>query len=158
MKNASLSGEMPKRNVVGRFVEMNSNKIVEVISALFILLFLYTAINKTFEIGTIENVLKEISFTSTYAQEIAWGIILLEFITSLLLFFPKTRKKGLYASLALMIAFTLYIGYMKLFIAHLPCSCGGVISKMTWNQHLIFNILATMLAITALLFQKKNNK
>ena len=59
MKNVSLIGGMPKRNVIGRFVEINSNKIVEVISALFILLFLYTALNKSFNIENTENVLRK---------------------------------------------------------------------------------------------------
>jgi len=156
MKNMTLSGAMPKRNVIGRFVEVNRKMIVEVISALFILLFLYTAINKTSHIQSTVNVIKRAPVISLFPVTMAWAIVVIEYITSLLLFLPKTRKAGLYTSLGLMISFTLFIGYMMVFIPKLPCSCGGIISKLTWNQHLVFNILLSMLALTAVLFQRKN--
>jgi hypothetical protein len=68
---------------------------------------------------------------------------------------PRTRKLGLYISLGLMMAFTGYISYMMIFIPDLPCSCGGVISKMTWGQHLIFNVFFMLLALTGILLNRK---
>jgi hypothetical protein len=150
MKNMTISGEMPKRNVIGRLVEVNKKTIVEVISALFILLFLYTAINKTFDIHpTVTAINKSLLISSS--ELVAWLVVIAEYITALLLFLPATRKAGLYSSLGLMTIFTGYIIYMKAFVEKLPCSCGGVISKMTWNQHMLFNIISILLAIVALL-------
>ena len=157
MKNMTLSGEMPGGNVIARFVEGNRKMIVEVISALFILLFLYTAISKTHHIQSTVNVIKRAPLISSIPVTMAWAVVIIEYTTSLLLFLPKTRKLGLYISLGLMLSFTLFIGYMMLFAPTLPCSCGGIISKMTWNQHLIFNILVSMLALTAVLFQRKTH-
>jgi hypothetical protein len=154
----TLSGEMPKRNVIGRFVEENKKTIVEVISALFIFLFLYTAISKSFNIEKTVNVLEKAPGFSQYALAIAWITVVTEYLIAGLLYLPKTRKMGLYSFTALMTMFTGYIIYMKAFAATLPCSCGGIISKLSWNQHLIFNIFSILLAVFAiLLLRSKSN-
>src|SRR5690242_15491099 len=96
---------------------MRRSTIVEIISALFILMFLYTAISKTqninYTIGTLRsaNIFKDYSL----AKAIAWAVVIAEYTVSVLLFFPGTRKLGLYSSLGLMTLFSLYIIYMKLF-------------------------------------------
>ena len=158
MKNLALSGETPKRNVIVRFVEENRKMIVEVISALFILLFLYTAINKSLDIQKTVNVIDKTPLISTFAVTISWLVVIAEYLTSFLLFMPATRKAGLYSSLGLMIAFTGYIGYMKIFITKLPCSCGGVISRLSWTQHLFFNLVFILLATVAIILLKKQSR
>jgi hypothetical protein len=158
MKNMTLSGEMPNRNVIGRFVEVNRKMIVEIISALFILLFLYTAINKTLDIQKTVNVIDKTPLLSVYAVPVAWLVVIAEYLTSCLLFIPGTRKAGLYSSLGLMTAFTCYIGYMKAFVEKLPCSCGGVISRLSWTQHLFFNLAFILLAIVAIILLKKQSR
>lgn len=144
MKRINLSGRVLKRGT-----------IVEIISALFILLFLYTALSKSFGIDSTVNVLNKTPVLSGFAQEMAWAVVITEFIVAGLLFFPRTRNLGLYLSLALMTGFTVYIAYMMSFVPNLPCSCGGVISKMTWKQHLIFNIFFILLALMGILLGRK---
>ena len=39
------------------------------------------------------------------------------------------------------------------FIPDIPCSCGGVLEKMSWNEHLIFNIAFVVLGLVAILLQ-----
>lgn len=39
----------------------------------------------------------------------------------------------------------------------MPCSCGGILEKMNWNQHLLFNICFCVLAVPAILLQSKLN-
>lgn len=135
---------------------MKRSTWVEIISALFILLFLYTAINKTLHIDSTSNVLKSTPGFREIAIPIAWGVVFAEYLVVILLFFPRTKKVGIYGSLILMAAFTLYIALMKFFLPNnLPCSCGGVISKMTWTQHLFFNIIFTTLALIALILERK---
>jgi hypothetical protein len=158
MKNVTLSGGMPRRNGIGRFVENNSKTIVEIIAALFILLFLYTAINKSFDIQKTVNVIDKTPLISPYAVSVAWLIVIVEYLTSFLLFIPATRKAGLYSALALMTIFTGYIGYMKIFITKLPCSCGGVISRLSWTQHLLFNLVFILLGIVAILLLRNQSR
>ena len=137
---------------------MKRNTIVEIISALFILLFVYTGLNKFLEPDKFDYALKDSPIISNYHTTIAWALPTMELIVAVALFIPKTRKWGLYGSLGLMIIFTIYLSYMIAFAPNLPCSCGGVIQLMTWKQHLIFNFLFTALAFTAIRLIRKRKE
>ena len=135
---------------------MKRKYFVEIIGALFILLFLYTALSKYYAFGTFRWALgKSPLIGKTLAPYVAVTIPVLETLIALLLFFPKTRRKGLWASLVIMSLFTLYLGYMIIFTPNLPCNCGGVIKNMSWNQHLVFNIFFTLLAALGLWLDKR---
>jgi len=43
---------------------------------------------------------------------------------------------------------------MKAFVEKLPCSCGGVIAKLSWNQHLLLNLGFVLLALGAIALLK----
>jgi putative oxidoreductase len=38
----------------------------------------------------------------------------------------------------------------------LPCSCGGVISSMSWKQHLVFNVHCIAINIVAINLFKRD--
>jgi len=137
---------------------MKRNTIVDIISALFILLFVYTSLNKFMEINTLKLVLKDYPLIGKYHNIIAWGLPVMEILISLLLFLPRTRLTGLYGSLALMSTFTLYLIYMLSFTTKFPCTCGGMLQKLTWPQHLLFNIVFILLSIWAILLVKRRSK
>ncbi|THU39601.1 DoxX family membrane protein [Niastella caeni] len=147
-----------KRNAFMRlitFTALSKSTIVEIISVLFIILFLYTGISKLMEYAVFKEQIAESPILKPVASFIAWALPLTEFIVSLLLIIPRWRLKGLYASLFLMIAFTIYIGAIMLFNKELPCSCGGIISELSWNGHLIFNSIFILLALIGVLLEKK---
>lgn len=127
---------------------MKKNTVTEGIAALLILLFTYTALTKFFEFNLFVGVLRKSPLIKGYAPVVAWLLPITELVISLLLLLPATRQRGLYASSIIMTVFTLYIGYMLLFAPELPCSCGGVLQQLTWQQHLLFNIFFTVLSIT----------
>jgi hypothetical protein len=130
--------------------------ITDILSALFILLFVYTATTKLIEHEGFRAVLSQSPLIGINATILSWVLPILELFTATLLFIPTMRKWGFASSLILMLIFTGYITYMISFARHLPCSCGGVISLMTWPQHLIFNIFFTALAAIALRLTLKN--
>lgn len=134
------------------------NVLVEIIGGLLILLFVYTALSKLMDISRFKVPLKESPLIRNYASFLSIALPLIELIVAGLLFFPKSRLAGLYASLTLMTAFTIYIGYMISFADHLPCSCGGVISKMSWKEHLIFNIFFTLQSLVGVLLERRRRK
>lgn len=123
------------------------NLMRDTISAIFIFLFVYTALNKLNTYKLFEQTLEGTPLIGTFSSYIAISLPAIELMVSLLLFIPRTRKWGLYSTFTLMMVFTLYIGYMIIFTPHRPCTCGGVIEKMTWTQHLVFNIVFTLLAL-----------
>jgi len=131
---------------------------IDIISSLFILLFVYTAINKFIDINTLKFILKDYPLIGTMPVFIAWALPFTELIVVLLLFFPPTRLWGLYASLLLMSSFTLYLGYMLASTTKLPCTCGGMLQQLNWSQHLIFNLFFILLAAIAIKMYKKQKK
>jgi len=139
--------------------QIHYQRIIEIIAAIFILLFTYTAISKLSGYNAFKITLYNSPLLSSYAAIVAWVLPIVELIISGLLFIPQKRETGLYASFALMLVFTIYLGYMILFSPHLPCSCGGVLQQLTWPQHLWFNIGFTILAAAGIRmhYKFKNN-
>jgi uncharacterized membrane protein YphA (DoxX/SURF4 family) len=137
------------------FAWISKATIVEIISMLFVILFLYTGISKLMEYAVFKEQIAESPVLSPIAPFIAWALPGTEFLVSLLLIIPRWRLKGLYASLALMIAFTLYIGAIMTFNKELPCSCGGIISLLSWNGHLVFNSIFILLAFTGIKLERQ---
>jgi hypothetical protein len=112
-----------------------------IISLLLILLYAYTASSKVLEQKQFVMVLEDVPLIGRGAAMTAILLPLAELLVVLLLIFERTRLIGLYASLALLVLFTVYLGYMILFVPHLPCSCGGVISNLGWREHVVFNVV-----------------
>jgi hypothetical protein len=155
MKNTTLSGTMPKKKVIPNFLLANKNTILEIVSALFILLFVYTSLSKFTQFEPFKIVLRDSPLIGNKNIIVAWAIPSIELIVAFLLLIPRTRLLGFYSSFALMTIFTLYLGYMIIFTPLMPCSCGGVIKQMSWNQHLVFNIFFTLLSILGCWLIKK---
>jgi hypothetical protein len=128
----------------------------EIVAALFVLLFLYTAIEKLRERYEFEGMMRFSPLISTFAQILSWAVPLTELAIVLLLFFRKTRRVGLLASTILMTLFTGYIIYIMTFAEKLPCSCGGVIQMLGWKEHLLFNLFFLLLGIASLISFKYN--
>ncbi|HEY1009841.1 MAG TPA: MauE/DoxX family redox-associated membrane protein [Sphingobacteriaceae bacterium] len=80
-------------------------------------------------------------------EVLVWAVPVVELFTAGLLVFEKTRLKGLIASLILLLAFTVYIALIQFnYFGYVPCSCGGVISKLSWEGHFLFNMVFIVLA------------
>ena len=129
--------------------------LLNLIAAAFIFLFTYTALSKLTGFASFKATLQESPLIKDYASVLAYALPVTELVISGLLFIPYTRMAGLYSTLALMILFTGYIGYMLVFTPNLPCSCGGVLKQLSWKQHLLFNIFFTFLAAAAIWLQKR---
>lgn len=120
--------------------EKSKRIVVEVISYLFIALFIYAAANKLFEFERFKAQMGQSAMLTSYASILAWAIPCLEVMIALLLFLSRTLLIGLYMSFSLMVLFSAYIGILLMSGEHLPCSCGGVLQQMSWSQHLVFNL------------------
>ena len=134
------------------------NWFVELIAAFLVFLFIYTAINKLVDIERFRTVLSSSPYLKQIASPISWLMPITELLICLLLFIPMSRAIGLLCSFILMGIFSLYVGLMILFSTSLPCSCGGVIQKMTWPQHLIFNICISLLSLLGWKIKRNLNK
>lgn len=129
-----------------------------VISGFFMLLFIYTAFDKLAEINSFQSQLQNNSLIGEKAVAVSYLIIALEIVIAGLLSYSKTRKKGLLLSLITMVLFSCYVYYMLHYSANIPCSCGGIIEDMTWQQHLYFNVGCVGLAGIAIIALEKTKK
>jgi hypothetical protein len=131
---------------------MNAHRInrrevaIQTIVSLLILLFIYAASSKLLDYTKFRIELGKSPLLTAFAGLVAWSIPLLEIAIALLLAFVRTRLLGLYASFTLMVLFTAYIIYILNFSPYVPCSCGGVLQKLDWRTHLIFNSFFVALA------------
>ncbi|MGF7231362.1 MauE/DoxX family redox-associated membrane protein, partial [Arachidicoccus sp.] len=68
---------------------------------------------------------------------------------ALLLYFQRTNKSGFVLSSVLMAAFTLYVLLaLSGAFGDIPCSCAGIIGKLRWKGHLVFNLFFTLISFT----------
>lgn len=114
--------------------------IVQLISSAFIFLFVYTGVNKLVEQEKFQIALRRSPILQPSSEWLVYVVPILELLLALILLRPSFRKWGLLFAALLMGVFTIYIGWMLLFMEHLPCSCGGLISSLSWKQHLLFNL------------------
>ncbi|GIL23981.1 MAG: hypothetical protein BroJett042_24940 [Bacteroidota bacterium] len=126
---------------------------VDIVVFSYILLFVYAALTKVLDYQKFVVQLGQSPILTNYAQVLAVVVPFIELGISLMLIFPKTRLKGLYAAFGLMVMFTTYIVLASRFSDYVPCSCGGVLEGMTWTQHLIFNTVFVLLALIGILLQ-----
>uniref|UniRef100_UPI004048BF54 MauE/DoxX family redox-associated membrane protein n=1 Tax=Mariniflexile sp. TaxID=1979402 RepID=UPI004048BF54 len=124
---------------------------IEIICFLFIFLFSYAAISKLLDFNTFKIQLGQSPLLTAFAGWVAWVVPIIELITALLLAIPKYRLVALYGALGLMSLFTLYIIAILKFSDYVPCSCGGILENMGWQEHLIFNVIFLGLAMIGIL-------
>ena len=104
-----------------------------------ILLFSYTAVSKWLNYGDFIYQLQRSPFIPAGYPFLSVALPVAELGISLLLAVNTTAKAGLLASAILLFVFTVYIVAMLLWAPHVPCSCGGFISSLTWKQHIALN-------------------
>lgn len=134
---------------------MSRKILIEIISSLLILLFLYASVSKWLDFKGFTGDMNNQPFPNWMTPGLVWTIPVLEVLIALSLMFERTRTKGLYASLLLMTAFTIYtITVLMHFFGYVPCSCGGVITKLSWEQHLFFNLFFVFISFIAIRFNR----
>lgn len=132
------------------------NILLEIICFLFILLFVYAAMSKLLVFDQFKIQVGQSTMLTPIVDIIAWGIPSLEIVIALVLIIPRFKRLGLYAAFSLMVMFTTYIFTILNFSDDIPCSCGGVLEKLGWIDHLIFNIAFVALAFTGILLMNND--
>ena len=127
----------------------------EVIIILIASLLIYTGISKLMEYNTFREQIATSPLLKTVSGLIAGLLPLTEFLIAIAVLLPRWRIQGLYVFTTLMIAFIVYIIAIVLTNDQLPCSCGGVLAELSWNQHIVFNSIFILLGITAIVTESK---
>lgn len=131
---------------------------LEVIVFLCVLLFTYAALSKLIATGKFEAQIEPSPLIGGLAPIVVWAVPSWELLVAACLMVPRWRMAGLYAFWCTMLIFTLYIVYILFFSPTIPCSCGGILEKMRWGDHLVFNILYLGLATWGIALQRRQAK
>lgn len=137
----------------------HKNILLEIICMLLILLFVYAAVSKFLVFDEFKIQIGQSPVLTAYTTWFAWGVPFIEILISLMLVVPRFRLLALYAAFTLMVMFTTYIFIILNFSDFIPCSCGGVLEKLSWTEHLIFNIVFVVFAFigVVILSPQKND-
>jgi hypothetical protein len=126
---------------------------------LFTSMFIYAAISKLMNYEVFVLQMDKQPFPDRFTPLLVWGIPFAEVLAAILMMTISLRRIGLFFATAMMICFTAYIILIKLnYYGKIPCTCGGVISKFTWTQHLIFNIFFLAVGFTAIYLEQQFRK
>jgi hypothetical protein len=132
---------------------MNRYKLIDLAVFLLISLFTYAALSKLLEYDKFTVQLSQSPLLTAFAGTVAWAIPALEIVLAVLVSIPRMRLYGLYGSYTLMVIFTAYIVAITRYSDYVPCSCGGVLQKLGWTEHLIFNLFFVALCGIAIVLQ-----
>lgn len=133
--------------------------IIDIITALVILLFLYASFSKIFDLWYFKYDLAKQPFPKWLQNILIWAIPFSEIFIAGLLMVKRTRGLGLYFALLLMLLFTGYTAAILLhFFSFVPCGCGGVIRMLSWPQHLVFNLFFVAIIATGIWLRHKTLK
>ncbi|WP_432803728.1 MauE/DoxX family redox-associated membrane protein [Chitinophaga horti] len=135
----------------GKYASLFVYLIVFILSVLF----LYTALDKFQTIQKFTDIMGRIYLPAFLVPIVAWGIPIVEVIIVTALLLPKFRHWGLLASAILLAIFTIYITVLKLTGLKLPCNCGGIISSLSWWNHIILNTVLLIAASIAYKIEAK---
>lgn len=126
------------------------NRIVYCISLLYVFLFVYAATGKLSDFQNFQVQIGQSPLLSAFAGWVAWLVPLIEILISILLVFAAYRRIALYLAFSLMAMFTTYIFIILNYASFVPCSCGGILEKLGWAEHLVFNLVFIALATVAI--------
>lgn len=132
--------------------------IIEIVCLLYVLLFIYAATSKLLDFQHFKIELGQSPLLSAFAEWVAVLVPAAEYITCLLLIIPRFRLIGLFFAYGLMVMFTAYIFIILNYTSFVPCSCGGVLEKLDWKSHMIFNLLFVFFAVLGILLYIRRNK
>jgi hypothetical protein len=140
-----------------RLSDQSRERIIICVRFICMFLFLYTAYAKLVDHDRFFKGLSRVHIINGLALYISWFVPIAEVLTFILLLFPRTAKLGLYSFISLMTLFAGYIVSALLWEKTLPCHCGGVIEKLSWIQHLWFNLAFILLAIMGVWLSNLSN-
>lgn len=128
---------------------MKRQTIITILSYLLSILFIYAGTAKAMDYKIFVADIAKSPLLGNFNNVVIAPIVLgLEFLTAVLLQFKATTRIGFYFSSFLMLMFTLYMGTLYFFYTNIPCSCGGILGKMSYPVHIIFNLVFAILSFT----------
>lgn len=127
---------------------MKRSIISPIAAGLIILLFTYASVSKLLAFEKFVREINNQPLPNSWTPYLTKAIIAIEVGIIILLCFVRTQRLGFLISAAFLSLFTVYtIIVLAGGFSYLPCSCGGIIEKLSWPQHLVLNLSSLILAL-----------
>ena len=125
---------------------------VKIVCGLLIMLWVYAAVSKWAAFAHFRDQMHKQRLPAILQTALIYLLPPAELVIAALLAFDRTVRMGLYASLALLFAFTVYVALATFHVfSAVPCSCGGVLETLGWRAHFYFNLFFLALTLGAIL-------
>lgn len=132
--------------------------LVNILNGGFAFLFVYAGISKLLDADHFRTQLGQSPLLTSFADQTVWLVPISELTIAIFLFVPRMRLLALYGFFSMMVLFTAYIIFILNFSDYIPCSCGGILEKMGWKQHLIFNLLFVIVAAATIVVESNQTE
>lgn len=134
--------------------------IYQFIRFAFIVLMFYAAIHKLMEFTQFYNdLLNSPVFGNKHSARFVSAFVpIVELAIAGLLISTTYKELAMYLASGLMLIFSIYIIWIMEFSADTPCSCGGIINNLTWQEHLLFNSGFLLLGVLGIYLQAKKQR
>jgi len=116
---------------------------------IFLLVFwLYVGVEKLWNLQGFHSALLRQPFPDSWADMLYWSLPLAEFGIGLLFICQQTKRSAYLFSALLLLIFSIYItlGLLGVY-AERPCGCASVFNGLTWEWHLVVNMVLFSLSI-----------
>lgn len=136
---------------------MKKEYYIQVCRYLLIVLWIYAAGSKLWSYSAFKIQLSRQPLPGWSAPILQWLLPLTELVAVALLCFQRSIRAGFSLSSVLMTSFTIYVGLGLLHVYNkVPCVCGGILGKMGWSDHFIFNSFFLLLSLIGMLLPKNS--
>ncbi len=137
---AGPANTIKMNNRTGLRVPIRRNFVITAITILLLMLWIPVVFDKVTKFANFKAEIIQQPLPDWFLGVLVYLLLFLEIATVLSLIPLRTRKMGYWLSFGLLLSFTAYVGLALLGVwGQVPCSCGSVISGMSWRQHFLFN-------------------
>jgi putative oxidoreductase len=126
---------------IRKFPAMKNTLLVTLVS-LLVALFVYTGSIKLISFDRFRIELSGQVLPAWTKPVLLYTLPVFELVLAGGLLFKSTRLAALWTSFGLIILFTIYtILVLSDALSKTPCPCGGLIGRLSWKGHLVFNLV-----------------
>lgn len=133
------------------------NHLKLILTSYFLFLLFFYGITHFKNIDILQNTFGNVplDLKPKNAKILSYIIPSVELCTACLLIFQRTYRTGVKAVFLILALFTLYISWILFIMPSPPCSCGGLMYFMNWEQQFVFNLLSLFFVAALLQLSKK---
>ena len=139
---------------------MNKNSFINVSKILLIIMFAYAGIFKIADTQLFASQMSESPLIPKFIIPfLSVGLPVFELILAFSLTFEKYNSISLMLSFVTMLFFSLYLIMLVSLYEKVPCACGGILGKLGYTEHIIFNLFfLTISGISLYLHDSKSDQ